>query len=535
MTVESYLELYLALFGWLQYNNLWNVLTGTGLAYLPFLAILISNIIGPITSQETRDAATTSVKRMEVDLLIAFSVVVLAAVPAIDINAGVLRYTKPCDTASGPAGTFTPGSTDTSYDTAFSEVISTSVQVPVWWWGVMAVSSGINRQAIADMGCATDLAGFQMQLVKTKVRDPALANEINAFIQYCYRPAHAKFLRETPDVSALVAEFGPDDTEWMGANVFLQTPGYYDNPAFRPREPIAGWPYAPDRDTEYPEDALSQYDLVNIGRPLCNEWWSEASRGLRVKILNQVPADLLDSLRSVVPANFGGLTDTQVDDNIIKSVVTTALVSAPTGSALVPSLNEEGTLSLERLGAGLGLDWEELSFAPMMYVVRAALPIFQALILSGMYALLALALIASRYSLQGMVLLAVALFTVKFWSFLWYFAWWLEQHLIAALYPDGLSYLKANTAAFLGSTYLIGGDFFLKGQILDFATTLMYIVLPLIFSFMMGVVGVGAAVAVAGVVSVLRGPIQQGGRGAADTGRTVIQSVGTGKLSSGAK
>ena len=82
MTVESYLELYLALFGWLQYNNLWNVLTGTGLAYLPFLAILITNIIGPVTSQETRDAATTSVKRMEVDLLIAFSVVVLSAVPA---------------------------------------------------------------------------------------------------------------------------------------------------------------------------------------------------------------------------------------------------------------------------------------------------------------------------------------------------------------------------------------------------------------------------------------------------------------------
>jgi hypothetical protein len=358
------------------------------------------------------------------------------------------------------------------------------------------------------------------------VRDPALANEINAFIQYCYRPAHAKFRREKPDVSARVAEFGPDDTEWIGANVFLQTPGYYDNPAFRPREPIAGWPYVPDRDTEYPEETLDQYDLANIGRPLCNEWWLEANRGLRARILNQVPASLLDALRSVVPVSFGGLTATQVDDNIIKSVVTTTLVSAPAGSAIIPSLNEEGTLSLERLGAGLGLDWEELSFAPMMYVVRAALPIFQALILSGMYALLALALIASRYSLQGMVLLAVALFTVKFWSFLWYFAWWLEQHLIPSLYPDGLSYLKANTAAFLGSTYLIGGDFFLKGQILDFATTLMYIALPLIFSFMMGVVGVGAAVAVAGVVSALRGPIQQGGRAASD----VAQGIGQGAL-----
>jgi hypothetical protein len=530
MTVESYLELYLAVFGWQQYNNLWNILTGTGLAYLPFLAILITHIIGPITSQETREAATTSVKRMEVDLLIAFSVVVLAAVPAIDLNAGVLRYTKPCDTALGAAGTFTPGSTDTAYDTGFSEVIGTSVQVPVWWWGVMAIASGLNRQAIADMGCPIDLTGFQMQLVKTKVRDPALANELNAFIQYCYRPAHAKFRREKPDVSALVAEFGPEDTEWIGANVFLQTPGYYDNPAFRPREPIAGWPYAPERDTEYPQETLDQYDLANIGRPLCNEWWLDANRGLRAKILNQVPASLLDALRSVVPTTFGGLTATQVDDNITKSVVTTTLVSAPAGSAIIPSLNEEGMLSLERLGAGLGLDWEELSFAPMMYVVRAALPIFQALILCGLTALLPLALIASRYSLPGLVLLAVALFTVKFWSFLWYFAWWLEQHLIPSLYPDGLSYLKANTAAFLGSTYLIGGDFFLKGQILDFATTLMYIALPLIFSFMMGVVGLGAAVAMAGVVSALRQPVAKGGGVAADSAKSVGTSIASRKL-----
>ncbi|MGH2621022.1 MAG: conjugal transfer protein TraG N-terminal domain-containing protein, partial [Anaerolineales bacterium] len=71
MTVESFFELYLAIFGWQQYNQIWTIVTGTGLAYLPFLIILLLNIIGPMTSQETRDAATTSVKRMEVDLFIA--------------------------------------------------------------------------------------------------------------------------------------------------------------------------------------------------------------------------------------------------------------------------------------------------------------------------------------------------------------------------------------------------------------------------------------------------------------------------------
>jgi hypothetical protein len=152
-------------------------------------------------------------------------------------------------------------------------------------------------------------------------------------------------------------------------------------------------------------------------------------------------------------------------------------------------------LSLSRLGGGLGLDLESLSFAPMMYVVRAALPIFQALILSGLYALLPFALLAARYNLQGLLLISVALFTVKFWSYLWHLAKWLEDNLIKVLYPDGLSWFKAHTQFFFSSNYLIGGDFALKHEILNFATGLMYIVLPLIFTFLMGAVGLGAVVA----------------------------------------
>jgi hypothetical protein len=105
----------------------------------------------------------------------------------------------------------------------------------------------------------------------------------------------------------------------------------------------------------------------------------------------------------------------------------------PSGSA---SLNDEDSLSVSRLGGGLGLDLESLSFAPMMYVVRAALPIFQALVLSGLYALLPFAPIAARYNLQGLLLISVALFTV-FWSYLWHLAKWIEDNLIEVLHPDG--------------------------------------------------------------------------------------------------
>jgi hypothetical protein len=513
MTVESFFELYTAIFGWQQYNQLWNILTSTGLAYLPFLIIVLLNIIGPLTSQETRDAATTSVKRMEVDLFIAFSVVVLAAAPAIDLSASVLTYKKPCDTISGPAGTFSPGATGTTFDAVFSDVIATPAQVPVWWWGVMAISSGINREAIAHIGCPPDLSGFQMEIARTRIQDPELLNEVNKFVRYCYRPARAKFEREQPDVTAILEEHGPDDLEWIGSHVLLEALGYYDNPHFRPREGIHGWPLDRSRDTEYPDPVPPDLDPTNIGRPLCNDWWTNGERGLRGKLLAVIEPEVLGEgieLSSEFVIFGGSLTQEKVEDALLKSIVGTSLATAPSGSAFIPSLNDEDTLSLSRLGGGL--DLESLSFAPMMYVVRAALPIFQALILSGLYVLLPFALLAARYNLQSLLLISVALFTVKFWSYLWHLAKWLEDNLIKVLYPDGLSWFKAHTQFFFSSNYLIGGDFALKHEILNFATGLMYIVLPMIFSFLMGVVGLGTAVGFAAIVAALSNPIQRAGR-----------------------
>jgi hypothetical protein len=73
--------------------------------------------------------------------------------------------------------------------------------------------------------------------------------------------------------------------------------------------------------------------------------------------------------------------------------------------------------------------------------------------------------------------------------------------------------------------YLIGREFALKHEILNFAAGLIYIVLPLIFSFLMSVVGLGAAVAFAAIVSALQNPVQKAGRTAADEGKGLAKSA----------
>ncbi|MGH8552386.1 MAG: hypothetical protein ACRERS_03745, partial [Methylococcales bacterium] len=68
MSTHSFIEIYLSVFGWIVYDGLWDILTGSGLAYLPFIGALIRNFVEPYESQNERDASVTSIKRREVDV-----------------------------------------------------------------------------------------------------------------------------------------------------------------------------------------------------------------------------------------------------------------------------------------------------------------------------------------------------------------------------------------------------------------------------------------------------------------------------------
>ena len=69
IAVQSYPELYTTLLGWQLYDQLWELLTQTGLAYLPLIGLILRHMAEPYQSQETKDAGNTSLRRMEVDFI----------------------------------------------------------------------------------------------------------------------------------------------------------------------------------------------------------------------------------------------------------------------------------------------------------------------------------------------------------------------------------------------------------------------------------------------------------------------------------
>ncbi len=152
-------------------------------------------------------------------------------------------------------------------------------------------------------------------------------------------------------------------------------------------------------------------------------------------------------------------------------------------------------------------------FSVTMTAVLQALPMVQALLLLGIYALLPLVVVLSRYSLSMMVIGAMAIFTVKFWSVLWYLAMWVDQNLIQSMYPDVNLFLQI---------FANPGEHDAKRMLLNMITTSLYLGLPLLWSGMMVWAGVKVGRAIEAVGNPLRAQAHEAGKHGGNMGKMAV-------------
>ena len=483
MAVDSYLELFTTLYGWQFYNILWDVLANTGIVYLPFLGILIESWKDVAASGGYQDGtpAGVSLRRMEIEVFLAILVVVLAAQPAslTPLSAAKLRYT-PMVTAINPTPTTaTVASPDSTYGKNGFTGTAGVIDVPAWWYMVMAVSSGFNQATISGFPSTPEIRTVQQMAEIVNVQDERLRQEINDFFTDCYLPARSKFHDQQPNgsqVNSLLSSYGADDPNWMGSHVYRNTPGYYDT--LRSGKQIPGWPYNPTRDAEYDDPVIPN---PTWGKPICKEWWEDGSRGLREKMIadaNQVVGGFTTWLTRVLP----GWDNDRIKDGAANSI----LKNSPpvwsnndfvdgNRSMTSPAMQYfEG--ELKKAGAYLGTTKTAIGMAVIMTIILTAIPIVQALLLFGMYTLLPMIVVLSRYSISMMVVGALSIFTVKFWTVLWFLAQWVDQNLIYSMYPT-----TNHLGAFITGDY----DQTTKRMLLNMITASMYVGLPLLWSGMM--------------------------------------------------
>ena len=179
--VQSYPELYTTVLGWMQYQNAWDMLTQTGIATLPFIYMLIKNLIEPYTSMGAKSAAEITMRRIEIDFFGMLLVIFLAAKPIVSLDPTVLQFAPVC----GQVKVATVGHTKTTYDHAFENIV-TPTAVPALFYFVIAGSEGVTSGMTSLLGCQPNLREMMEDVHLTKISDPTIRAQTQAFYQQCF-------------------------------------------------------------------------------------------------------------------------------------------------------------------------------------------------------------------------------------------------------------------------------------------------------------------------------------------------------------
>ena len=508
MSVTGYLALYTTLIGREQYQNLWHLMVGTGLVFIPFIGIVIQCFIEPFESQEPKSASVIALRRLMITTIGALLVIEFCCVPTVPLNPKVLHFEPAC-VPNAPIAT--PGHTGTTYDNKFS--VPTGVKVPIIWYLVMAVSNGFTHAATEGLSCSPiDYQTLQDQLDLSYISNPHLKKETIAFYNDCYVPAYSHYMSDDltesqyADIKQYQQHDGKADLGWLGSQAFLNVAGFYD--ALSAHEPIKGFLFDPTRDQF--EGQVSHHS--KWGQPSCKAWWSDAENGLQKRLEKALPPSSLQAL-----AHIG---QPQVADIGIRRLIQHSFDPGMSTLGDIPrgyeSLNDNnGSGWWTHLAGELGIVSHQLTYYPKLYLLINALPVIQALLLLAIYALLAIMIPFSSYRLHFIITGAAIIFAITFWSYLWHLVHYIDNELIGALYPTDSSRIIPSWHELLQG----GGT----AQVLvHFIVGTMYIALPMLFLILASWAGLKISNAIMSAVNDMRAPSDAAGQEGGAIARSAI-------------
>ncbi|WP_436286539.1 conjugal transfer protein TraG N-terminal domain-containing protein [Serratia nevei] len=311
---NDYLEYYLTLVSWVVHNGIWNTLVATSLLAVPFLAIVIQEWLRARgEGADEGNKGMLSAARIENRVWVAVMVLMFAGIPVIDVSMDTIKFDT---TRSKQCQVQVPQPQDTGWSQTFTTLNHQSARVPLWWFFTHATSKAVTGAAVAAIPCGTDLRQLRMDIDSTRIDDPVLSQEVADFSQDCYGPARAKLFMNRPTLS----DAQMYDVTWIGSRLFLNTPGYYNT--YHSRTPRTAWPYNTTWDA-----GLAQVPSGG-GYPTCQQWWSDAGKGLRARLLEQVSPDLLTRISKW--ASF--IPKEQADDTVIRAIATPRKQNVNSGS-----------------------------------------------------------------------------------------------------------------------------------------------------------------------------------------------------------
>lgn len=533
MGVGSYIEMYTTILGWQVYAVIWDGIISTGIVYIPFLFLVFEAMISivprlaGVASGETRNdgGVTGIIGELITKLIIAMVVVFFFAVPTVQLELTDVSYQpRPTATDLDPE-TVTPDDDPTTLRSGF-QALPDNVQIPLGWNVITRIASGFTFGVAYSIPRPIDLEESISTLELSNITDPQLAREVPAFYEDCYIPARARLEEQlttsqnAPTLAATIEENGLYDRSYLGSLTLLETPGLYAACAdgnlecggsLRARQPVEGFAFDATRDAGYTE-----VDIANgvPGRPLCDEWWVD----IRGRILEEEEESAETTWEYLRTAFGDDVTDELVEQARVQRVLSNsahrsnqilgtevgeqfgyapgggAEIAGEGAAAVILSKVARTATGVVAIGEAGGTGIEAYSRWRKMSYLKKAVPAVIGIMLMVIPILLPFAMLWKVYSVEGIVVIAITYFAIRFLSALFEIGVLVEDSLQKSIFGD-----FTDIVGFVANGGLVDSAEFLV--VLAFLLPAIFILIPGIFMYMAVAMGLEAGRGIGAAVS----------------------------------
>lgn len=443
MGVESNFELFTFLWGWHQYEALWNILIDTGIVFIPFVGIILNAFLSAYGSQEPGQAAFATIRALEINILSSLIVIIIAAQPIVKVEVGALEFVRVC--VGSKFVDRKEQIPDLRPEVGLGRIRMSEfeqVKLPAWWFGVLSISHGITHAAKKGLPCLDDIRQLRIAVHTHVFKDIDTINELMLFGNQCYLKALSKFNEDQrngtfPDDSTegllrgdVFKMFGTNDTAWMGSQYFYLSQKYYEQISVERESITTGVPA--------PVSCVKEWERV---RDLAANALSDLEDPISEENIVEFFLKKLSDTGSIFPSfrlntaisnREGPGTNAQeyiVGSNLLRAIVDSNIIFDPITFAKDPNWGFTYK-HYQRIAADLGQKKQAVSHYGTVDIFIRSIPFVGGILLFGMYAFLPLGLVFSGYSLQFLLVASLAIFGIKFYYYLWHLVWWLDQNIL---------------------------------------------------------------------------------------------------------
>jgi hypothetical protein len=500
LNVSDYFEMVMLMIGWVVNNALWSSLMQTGLALVPFVALIVSEWFK--VRQEGEDEGNKGVlliARIETRLYAMVICYVFTCVPMMSLSFNPVNAIERTNGSGQSCSVAVIGQGQWGSNT-LNSIDGQSAEIPLWWALVHAVSKGVTNVAVSSIPCSPDLQAITSEIDAQEITDPGLKRELVEFQQQCYGAARNLLFQQGGSIEALEAQ----DVDWLGSEFFLDTPGYYDS--FYAGRPIAGFPYDANRDQARPGTGPGR-----PGYPSCRQWWENGESGLYARLHDQVDPGIWDGIRSI-------FSSTDAEGEVIRRLISNRAGSANGNQdiAVTGYGNLDGTSiedGLSMVAGGVGGAMGAVLGKAGMDMLKRALPMVQYILIMAVVVCLPFVMTISGYSFKVAGTASFGLFALWFLTFWWELARWINANLINLLYSSDAAKMSFVAAAQNGYDKLV----------LIFVEWATFLILPGIWVATLA----WAGMKIGSTFSQSLGDGAKGSKGAGDKGSEMASKVAT--------